>query len=116
MDYAIAHSAVVVSPNYRLLPESTGIEIMEDLSDFWQWTRSGLQALVSSSTDGRIEVDLSKTLVQGESSGVLCSSTLRDRTPKLLRRIYFRGLSCYPIGPHAASFKDQSNNCFVSND
>ncbi len=69
MDYAIAHEAIVVSPNYRLLPESTGLEIMDDLSDFWKWTKGGLQPLVSSNTEGQVEVDLSKILVQGESAG-----------------------------------------------
>ncbi len=69
MDYAIAHEAIVVSPNYRLLPESTGLEIMDDLSDCWKWTKGGLQPLVSSNTEGQVEVDLSKILVQGESAG-----------------------------------------------
>jgi acetyl esterase/lipase len=69
MDYAITYEAIVVSPNHRLLPKSTGLEIMEDLSDFWKWTKGGLQPLVSSNTEGQAEVDLSKILVQGESPG-----------------------------------------------
>lgn len=62
MDYTLAYEAIIVSPNYRLLPESTGLDIMKDPSDFWKWTKGSLQALVSSSTQGQAEVDLSKTL------------------------------------------------------
>ena len=82
MDYALAYEAVIVLPNYRLLPESTGLDLMEDLSDFWQWTHGGLQALVSSSTQGQVEVDLSKTLVQGESSGKSRSSIMHNEKLK----------------------------------
>lgn len=116
MDYAIAYEAVVVSPNYRLLPESTGLAIMEDLSDFWKWTLGGLQTLVSSKTGGRVEVDLSKTLVQGESSGKSFILSLRKSKPHMLRCGYIRGLSCNSIGSNAPIPEDQSRDCFISSD
>jgi hypothetical protein len=31
----------VVSPDYRLLPESTGQAILEDVEDFWHWLIGG---------------------------------------------------------------------------
>ncbi len=79
MDYALAYEAVVVSPNYRLLPESSGLQIMEDLSDFWNWAQDDLQAFVSGRLDGGVEVDMSKILVQGESSGKSTPSALCNR-------------------------------------
>lgn len=116
MDYAIAYEAVVVSPNYRLLPESTGLEIMEDISDFWKWIKGDLQTLVSSSTDGRAEVDLSKVLVQGESSGKSHLSALRTSKPFVLICVYIRGLSCSSIGSNAIVSENKSCDCFLSDD
>ena len=51
---------------------------MKDLSDFWEWTQSKLSTFVSSSARG-IEVDLSKALVRGESSG---RPTIQSTTPR----------------------------------
>lgn len=31
------NNAIVVSPNYRLIPEHNGDDIQQDLSDFWTW-------------------------------------------------------------------------------
>jgi acetyl esterase/lipase len=31
------NNAIIVSPNYRLLPEHNGNDIQEDLVDFWTW-------------------------------------------------------------------------------
>ncbi|KAJ1555933.1 hypothetical protein HK405_010328 [Cladochytrium tenue] len=34
---ALQQDAVIVAPNYRLLPESSGADVLEDLRDFWRW-------------------------------------------------------------------------------
>ena len=58
-----------VAPDYRLMPESTGLDIMEDLSDFWKWVRGGeLQKHLDSFKPG-VEADLSKIIAYGESAG-----------------------------------------------
>lgn len=31
------NDAIIVSPNYRLIPEHNGDDIQEDLADFWAW-------------------------------------------------------------------------------
>jgi hypothetical protein len=36
MEYAHSKSAIIVMPNYRLAPESKGLDILEDLADFWE--------------------------------------------------------------------------------
>jgi acetyl esterase/lipase len=62
------HSAIIVTGDYRLLPKSTGADIYEDVSDFWDWIRTDLQPFLSSTRPG-VEADLDKVLVHGESAG-----------------------------------------------
>lgn len=70
MDLAIQHSAVLLRPNYRKLPESTGLEILENLTEFWNWFHSGgLRTAITSATAGAVEADVSRTLVIGHSAG-----------------------------------------------
>lgn len=68
MDYALLHLAVIVTGDYRLIPGSNGLDIIEDLSDFWSWIRKDFKQQVTLFRAG-IEVDLSKIIVQGESTG-----------------------------------------------
>ena len=58
----------MVLPNHRLIPESTGIDIIEDLNDFWSWLENDLQSFLNQSAAGT-EVDLTKVLANGESAG-----------------------------------------------
>ena len=58
----------MVCPDYRLLPESTGKDINQDLSDVWTWIREELPSFLSKSVPD-LSVDLSKILVTGESAG-----------------------------------------------
>lgn len=60
--------AVIVSANYRLLPEATGKDIIEDLTDFYDWVQKSLPTKVSNMSNGS-EVDLNNILVAGESAG-----------------------------------------------
>ncbi|KAK9427919.1 Alpha/Beta hydrolase protein [Lipomyces doorenjongii] len=68
IEYALLHSAIIVTPDYRLLPESTGADINEDVSDIWTWVHRDLPAFLSSCGSG-INVDMEKLLVVGESAG-----------------------------------------------
>ena len=65
------NNAIVVAPNYRFVPEHSGADILEDLSDFWTWFNKGSVSdfLVSHRKGGGIELDYEKTLVSGESAG-----------------------------------------------
>lgn len=70
MQYSLIHSAIIVQPNYRLLPEARGLDIMEDLSDFWKWVHADLQLFFSEcKTKDNLEVDESRILVYGDSAG-----------------------------------------------
>ncbi|KIW65576.1 hypothetical protein PV04_07822 [Phialophora macrospora] len=68
VDYALQHTAVVVLPNHRLLPEATGTEIMADVHDFWTWFRDDFPGYLGAEAAG-LEVDLGQVLVTGESAG-----------------------------------------------
>jgi hypothetical protein len=35
--YTLLHFAIITFLDYRLMPESTGLEIMPDISGLWTW-------------------------------------------------------------------------------
>jgi acetyl esterase/lipase len=68
LDYCIQHNAIWVAPDYRLLPESNGLEIMSDLSDFWTWLHKDLKGYLRS-LGTSITPNLNKVMAYGESAG-----------------------------------------------
>ncbi|KAH7121539.1 Alpha/Beta hydrolase protein [Dactylonectria macrodidyma] len=70
LDFAEQHDAVIVSPNYRLLPEVKGRDIMHDMANFWTWLQSdGPDCHLSSVGWSYVELNLSQILLVGESAG-----------------------------------------------
>ena len=69
VSFAAAQSAIIVSPNYRLLPESKGSDILDDISDFWVWVQQSLLSFVASRSTVPLTVDFNHILVCGESAG-----------------------------------------------
>lgn len=67
---AFAHNAncITVLPNYRLVPEHSGDDILEDLKDFWAWYDRDLKNVVEA-LDPSVDLNTEKLLVSGESSG-----------------------------------------------
>ena len=68
LDYALQNSAIIVTADYRLIPESNGLDILEDISDFWIWVREELQTHLNRFQPG-ISADISKIIVHGGSAG-----------------------------------------------
>jgi len=67
-------SSIVVLPNYRLVPEHTGQDILSDLADFWSWFHAGsVEKFLNSQSDsaegGGVALDYNKVLVSGDSAG-----------------------------------------------
>jgi acetyl esterase/lipase len=58
-----------VLPNYRLIPEHTGADIIEDLNDFWTWFKNKNVTTYLSAKHDNIELDYDHVLVSGESAG-----------------------------------------------
>ncbi|KAI5201084.1 hypothetical protein AUEXF2481DRAFT_38949 [Aureobasidium subglaciale EXF-2481] len=65
---AAQKNAILVSPNYRLLPEANGGEILDDIGDFWSWVKTSLPSEVAKMANG-VEIDSNNILVAGESAG-----------------------------------------------
>lgn len=63
------NTAITVLPNYRLTPEHTGNDILEDLADFWKWINGGGLTDFFASQKLAIEVDFEHMLVSGDSAG-----------------------------------------------
>lgn len=84
-DLALQHSAVIISPNYRLMPEATSSQIYEDIEDFWQWLHSSALTSLLAGQGMPIELDLSRILTAGDSAGGLLSVILALSHPDELR-------------------------------
>jgi acetyl esterase/lipase len=72
-DLALKHEAVIISPNHCLLPEPNGLDIYEDIEDFWTWVQSGAVELLLNAHTTPTELDLTRVLTAGESARGLLS-------------------------------------------
>ncbi|KAF2871075.1 Alpha/Beta hydrolase protein [Massariosphaeria phaeospora] len=73
---ALEESAVVISGDYRLLPTANGVaDQLEDIEDFWQWTRNKLPAIFEGRAPG-FSLDLTRLLLAGSSAGGYCAVQL----------------------------------------
>ncbi|KAM0555890.1 hypothetical protein ACHAPJ_006292 [Fusarium lateritium] len=73
---ALEHSAIIVSPDYRLLPSANGLaDVLEDVEDGWQWTKSQLPGILKEKAPGHF-LDFSHTLLAGGSAGGYCATEL----------------------------------------
>ncbi|KAF2635701.1 alpha/beta-hydrolase [Massarina eburnea CBS 473.64] len=88
---AKANNSVIVAPNYRLMPEASGKDILEDVEDFWQWFAG------PEFTDGIKEVEpglklqRKQLLVSGDSAGAFLAvySWLKCSGPELPMQALF---------------------------
>lgn len=63
----MSKDAIIITPDYRLMPEANGMEILEDVRDFYNWLGNP-NNLASYFPEG-ISADLDHLLVTGESAG-----------------------------------------------
>ncbi|KAF1811937.1 alpha/beta-hydrolase [Eremomyces bilateralis CBS 781.70] len=102
LEYAVARGAIILSPDYRLLPEATGQDILNDMRDFWKWVQRTLtHVLPRTSGPRRIAPDLTNILCTGESAGGylaiqsllhLCRQALFPSLDRLYKPIVMRAL------------------------
>ncbi|KAF5689594.1 hypothetical protein FCIRC_1289 [Fusarium circinatum] len=70
LDFAEEQDAVIISPNYRLLPEVKGRDILRDMGNFWNWVHSGGPSRhLAAIGQRKLQLNLIRTLVVGESTG-----------------------------------------------
>lgn len=104
-DLATKYGAIIVSPNYRLLPESTSPEIYADIDDFWTWLHSPAFSAVLSQQDVPVEADLTRILTAGDSAGGLLSIYTALSHPRQIRA----ATASYPmIEPRAFSSRREN--------
>ncbi|GKZ23477.1 hypothetical protein AbraIFM66951_008511 [Aspergillus brasiliensis] len=94
LDYAIQNEAIIISPNYRLLPEATGEDILEDMYDFWNWLQGdSLSHAIRDAGYPHIGPATDKTLIVGESAGGYLAMQLALTYPSKIRAV----VGAYPI-------------------
>jgi len=85
LELAVANNAVIVSPNHRFLPESSGLDIMADLDDLWNWLHSGLPDTLEKSVSIGLRADLDRIMTEGDSAGGYLSIQLAMNHPAKIR-------------------------------
>ncbi|KAF9894513.1 hypothetical protein FE257_006397 [Aspergillus nanangensis] len=85
IDLAQKHNAIIASANYRLMPESTSLDIFDDVEDFWTWLHSSTVAKLLASRPTPTSLDLTRILTAGESAGGLLSVCLALSHPDEIR-------------------------------
>ena len=93
LELAKKNGAVIVSANYRLLPESNVSDILEDLNDLWSWVHSSLPTFLKTSSGGAVACDPTRILTTGESAGGYLAVQLALDHPKEIRTF----LGQYPM-------------------
>ncbi|KAH8802446.1 putative polyketide synthase [Xylogone sp. PMI_703] len=66
LDLCLLNSAILISPDYRLLPEATTAEVLSDVEDFWKWLHNSLPTLTAT---WNASPDTSRLACTGQSSG-----------------------------------------------
>jgi pimeloyl-ACP methyl ester carboxylesterase len=84
LDLAEDQGAIIVSPDYRLLPESTGRDILSDVAHFWRWLQKDLSQHMERKNLPR--PDISNVLCCGESSGGFISVYCALHLDSMLRQ------------------------------
>jgi acetyl esterase/lipase len=69
LELASRYSALIVSPNYRLLLEYSVEEIHSDIEDLWTWVQKDMMAFVEAQTKSSVSVDTSRIITGGGSAG-----------------------------------------------
>ncbi|KAK8101460.1 hypothetical protein PG999_011834 [Apiospora kogelbergensis] len=68
LQLALAHDAIIVSPDYRLIPESSGEDVMSDVACFWKWLADKLPSVALQEGWDAVP-DLARIITYGSSSG-----------------------------------------------
>lgn len=84
LELAERHSALIVSPDHRLLPEVSVADILDDVEDFWQWIHKELPSLLQKQP-GNITPDLTRIMTAGESAGGYLSIQLSLSHPDSIK-------------------------------
>ncbi|KAK0948056.1 hypothetical protein LTR29_000580 [Friedmanniomyces endolithicus] len=79
------HGAVVITVDYRLLPEAKGIEILNDVKAFYAWLAK--PGTLTSLLPAGVEMDIDNLLVTGESAGGYLAFMSALIAPKAIKAV-----------------------------
>ena len=68
LEFALSQDAMIVAPDYRLLPEACGADILDDMDAFWTWFLDTLPG-VAESESWNVRPDANRILCAGHSAG-----------------------------------------------
>lgn len=87
LQLAERESAVIVTPNYRFIPEASIKDIIADIEDFWKWVHTSLPAYLVAETNGSVKLDLGRIMTSGDSAGGFLSLHLGLSHPDEIRAV-----------------------------
>lgn len=93
LEFVQKHSAIIISPDYRLLPEARQSDILADIESAWQWTHSKLPNYLEQQASGSLKADLSRIITTGDSAGGYLSLQLGLSHPDQIRAV----TAAYPV-------------------
>src|SRR5690242_4322464 len=91
LELAERHSAIIVSPNYRLIPESRVRDTLEDIEDVWAWVHNSLPSILQKETT--LLIDFNRIITTGDSAGGYLSIQLGLSHPEQIRAV----TASYPV-------------------
>lgn len=68
LEFASSQDAMIVAPDYRLLPEATGADVMDDMDAFWTWFLDTLPGLAESES-WEVRPNVKHIICAGHSAG-----------------------------------------------
>jgi acetyl esterase/lipase len=85
LDLAVRENAIIVSPDYRLLPEATATDLLLDIQDAFQWLHRTSTEALRTLTNHTLSPDLTRVFVCGESAGGYLALQLSLSHPTQIR-------------------------------
>ncbi|KAK9369863.1 Alpha/Beta hydrolase protein [Lipomyces kononenkoae] len=113
LELAESKDAIIVSPEYRLMPEANGADILEDIKDFWTWVHTTLPIAISGLRPN-LTLDLDRIAAVGESAGGYLAMQSGFLFPEAkVRVIMAQYCAMYPdvrrYTPHATDLLEKEN-------
>lgn len=91
LNLALHHQVIIFMPDYRLIPESTGLDILSDLHDFFAWLAE--PSNLTSILPANVVPDVENVLISGESAGGWLALQSGFHVPKRVKAV----ISQYPM-------------------
>jgi acetyl esterase/lipase len=95
IELALSHDAIIISPDYRLLPEATGADTLADVARFWDWLHA---TLPSTAAPWHARPDLANIACAGQS----CGGRLAAQSALLFPHAHIRALISISAPLHGA--------------